>query len=151
MLINPHIKELQKLNLVLFRRLKHWRTLLSTNSNPWYLLFPSQTTPWSILTKQQSGVKLGRHLTYSELFLMLLQLVLMPGLLTRLARMAMMLEWHRLVLVWPQVSSTAKLHSNSVNLIGSLIGCYITMIPRGQVFYEWVIIEAGPRKQGQVV
>ena len=98
-----------QLNLILFRRSKHWRRLPSTNSNPQYLLFPSQTTPWSILTKQQSGVKLEKPLTYSELFSMLSQLVLMPGLLTRLARLVMMLEWHRLVLVWPQVSSTVKL------------------------------------------
>ena len=32
--------------------------------------------------------------------------------------------------------SQTSIYSNSVNLIGFLIGCYKTVIPRGRVFYE---------------
>lgn len=97
---------------------------------------PESDDTLKYLNKAAKWSKVGTALDVFGAFLMLSQLVLMPGPLTRLARLVMMLEWHRLVLVWPQVSSAGKLHSNSMNLIGALIDSSKTMTPRDQVSYD---------------
>ena len=138
MLINPHIKELRKAKFNFISKVEELKETAIKEFKTVVRSLPESDDTVKYLTKAAKWSKVGKFLdAFGALF---------DGIAigvnawafesARKAGNDAGMASSGLSMAAGKFGNQTAIYSNSVNLIGSLIGYYKTMRPRGRVFYE---------------
>lgn len=138
MLFNPHIKELRKAKFNFISKVKALKKTAIDEFKSVVSSLPESDDTFKCLKKAARWTKVGKALDVFGVFFDAIAIGVNAWAFdsARKAGNDAGMASSGLSMAAGKFGSQTTIYSNSVNLIGSLIGCYKTMKPRGRVFCE---------------